>query len=176
MGGGSSTPAASAGARGADKHPYLVSFHLHLGLARSPPAAHFPRSSSGGLRRRDARGSVVRWTPHRRSDPGRTRRSSRRCPAPIPRASLDVVGPDSPRPPLDRSRPWTSDRWRLEGRPRAHTPRDRVINDLIKQGIRPGNRDFRRLMKARLERLLKRNSRPQVAKSPASWSYRSSSS
>ena len=46
---------------------------------------------------------------------------------------------------------------RLEGRPRAHTPRDRVINDLIKQGIRPGNRDFRRLMKARLERLLKRN-------------------
>ena len=50
---------------------------------------------------------------------------------------------------------------RLEGRPRAHTPRDRVINDLIKQGIRPGNRDFRRLMKARLERLLKRNEKAE---------------
>ena len=50
---------------------------------------------------------------------------------------------------------------RLAGRPRAHTPKDRVINDLIKQGIRPGDRDFRRLLQARLERLTKRNEKAQ---------------
>ena len=43
------------------------------------------------------------------------------------------------------------------GSVRAHSPRERVINELFKQGIRPGNPNYRRLLNARLERLQKRN-------------------
>lgn len=50
---------------------------------------------------------------------------------------------------------------RLAGRTRAHTPKDRVINEIIKQGIRPGDPQYRRLIKARLERLAQRNEKAQ---------------
>jgi len=41
----------------------------------------------------------------------------------------------------------------------ANTPRERVINELFKQGIRPGDPNYRRLLKARLERLKKREAK-----------------
>ena len=40
---------------------------------------------------------------------------------------------------------------------RAITPRARVLNELFKMGILPGDPDHRRLLKARLARLEKRN-------------------
>jgi len=46
---------------------------------------------------------------------------------------------------------------RLDGSLRAITPRERVLNELFKMGIRPGDPDHRRLLKARLARLEKRN-------------------
>ena len=46
---------------------------------------------------------------------------------------------------------------RLDGSLRAITPRERVLNELFKMGIRPGDYDHRRLLKARLARLDKRN-------------------
>ena len=47
---------------------------------------------------------------------------------------------------------------RLDGytRAAANSHRERVINELIKQGIRPGDPNYRRLLKARLERMKKR--------------------
>ncbi len=45
------------------------------------------------------------------------------------------------------------------GKKAANTPRERVINELFKQGIRPGDPNYRRLLKARLERLKKREAK-----------------
>ena len=50
---------------------------------------------------------------------------------------------------------------RLDGSVRAHTPRERVINELFKLGIRPGDPGYRRLLNARLERLNKRNEKAE---------------
>jgi len=50
---------------------------------------------------------------------------------------------------------------RLAGRARAHTPKERVINEIIKQGIRPGDPKYRRLIRARLGRLAHRNEKAQ---------------
>jgi hypothetical protein len=49
-----------------------------------------------------------------------------------------------------------------DGRPRAHKLKDRVINDLMKQGIRSGDPNYRRLMKTRLHRLAKRNEKAKT--------------
>ena len=46
---------------------------------------------------------------------------------------------------------------RLSGRRKAQSPRERVINELKKQGIVQGDPDYRRLLTIRLQRLEQRN-------------------